>query len=45
MFEYELMNKKTKEIKFYYGYNDNNVFTRNNLIKDEWQIIMKDYVS
>lgn len=45
MYEYELMNKKTKEIKFAYGYNDKNVFERNNLIREEWTIVIRDYVS
>lgn len=44
MYEYELINKNTKEKTIVYGYNDNNVFTRNNLNKDEWTIIIKDYI-
>ena len=44
MYEYELFNKNTKEKKIVYGYNDNNVFTRNNLSKNEWTIIIKDYI-
>lgn len=45
MYEYELKNKKTNEIKFAYGYNDKNVFERNNLIREEWNIVIRDYVS
>lgn len=44
MFEYELMNIKTQARDIYYGYNDNNVYTRNNISKDEWIILTKNYV-
>ena len=45
MFEYEMMNIKTKVREIYYGYNDNNVYERNELDRNEWQILIKDYVS
>lgn len=45
MYEYEMLNIKTKVKEIYYGYNDDNVYIRNNINKDEWKILMKDYVS
>lgn len=44
MYEYTLYNTRTKEEIIKYGYNDNNVYVRNNLDINEWKIILKDYI-
>lgn len=44
MYEYTLYNIKTNEEIIKYGYNDNNVYTRNNLDINEWKIMLRDYI-
>lgn len=44
MYEYTMMNNKTREEDIYYGYNNNDVYHRNNLNMNEWIIIRKDYI-
>ncbi len=44
MYEYTLINLNTNEEIIKYGYSDDNVYTRNNINRNEWKILMKDYV-
>ena len=44
MYEYTLMNLKTNEEIIKYGYDDDNVYARNNINYNEWKIIIKDYI-
>lgn len=45
MYEYTLINRTTDEEIIKYGYNDNNVFTRNGLNPNEWKIVIRDYIN
>ena len=44
MYEYTLINLNTNEEIIKYGYNDDNVYTRNNINRKEWKILIKDYI-
>lgn len=44
MYEYEIMNVKTNERDFIYGYNDHDAWERTSLNPADWKIINWEYI-
>lgn len=44
MYEYEIINTKTNETRYAYGYNFKDACRRKNLMPTEWTILYSEYI-